>query len=257
MNNQKVVPFKPKDPDDIIYSYGNTDDFSISGVLNESNLKNYMKSRLIAGENCDFKDDTLNKIWNNLLIIESGNIPDAFPDELCGYTYKMSSQLMISIQMYYQGKFGYTLIDKRFCNAMFQLINNHKCLEIMCGSALLSKSLIKMGADIIITDDHSWGWTEGIKIDAVDAVKEYGKDVDFIILSFPPIDSEIATKALCTMRKVNPKCKMIYIGELRGGCCASDSFFEIADRIDCDMITQINQVYPHWYSMYSSIQLLK
>jgi len=54
---------------------------------------------------------------------------------------------------------------------------------------------------------------------------EYGKNVDVLIMSWPPYTDEVVVKVLRKMREVNPSCIMVYIGEKEGGCNASEEFF--------------------------------
>lgn len=129
---------------------------------------------------------------------------------------------------------GFALITKKVIKSLARYIGSEKCLEIMSGQGCLSKSLQDEGVDIIATDNYSWNgrlnmsdtWTNIEKIDCLDAIKKYGKDVSYILCSWIPYNNPIGYEALKLMNEINPECKMIVIGEGYGGCTADDSFFE-------------------------------
>ena len=66
-----------------------------------------------------------------------------------------------------------------------------------------------------------------------------------------------AYKCLMAMREVNPKCRMIYIGEDMGGCTANDKFFENAEVCDVQGFTDAVKNYRHWDSIYDFVALFK
>lgn len=68
------------------------------------------------------------------------------------------------------------------------------------------------------------------EMDALNAIELYGKECDFIFISFIPMD-DTGTLILKKMREVNPNCRLILLGEGDGGNCVSDEFFELAE--DC------------------------
>lgn len=154
----------------------------------------------------------------------------------------------------------------------------------MCGSGMLSKALKTCGVDIMPTDSNSWAkradenpeifkpnawlkepFTEIEEIDAIEAIKKYGENVGFVIVSWPYMDN-VCYNALQTMRNVNPKCKMIYIGEGYGGCCASDMFFDTFDELyDIEHvgyeeysklpISRINKIYKQWAGIHDIVMI--
>lgn len=66
-----------------------------------------------------------------------------------------------------------------------------------------------------------------VKEDALTTIRKHIKKCDFLLISWPPMD-EGCYVFYQMMKELNPNCKMIYIGEDEGGCCASDSFFNNA-----------------------------
>lgn len=67
-----------------------------------------------------------------------------------------------------------------------------------------------------------------------------------------------AYKCLKLMREVNPKAKMIYIGEWSGGCTADDNFFEILKLIKNDTkFYEAVKNYLTWYCLHDRPYLIK
>ena len=179
-----------------------------------------------------------NKIDKIIEQIKNKQIPEFYPNEMVSNLhmdrYTLRSDFIKTI--------GFTLISKDWIKPLSQWIGNRKCLEVMAGTGSLSFALQQQGVDIIATDNFSWEgnsnwndnenyWTEIEHIDAIEAVKKYGKDIDIIIMSWPYMD-DTAYRILKSMREVNSNCVMIYIGEGMGGCTADDEFFENIQEID-------------------------
>ena len=170
------------------------------------------------------------------------------------------------------------------------IIKDSKCLEIMSGSGMLAKALKDVGCDVIATDNKTWGkdkrsrrvdwfenpFTEIEEIDCIDAIDKYGKEVDFVIVSWAYMD-DTCYRALLKMREVNPNCIMIYIGEY-GDCCADENFTEaavdfydslyeyqnnqldkIVDNLEemCESLDKIRELYRNWWGIHDDIYLVK
>jgi 16S rRNA G966 N2-methylase RsmD len=153
---------------------------------------------------------------------------------------------------------GFSLISLDWIIPLSKWIGNRKCLEVMAGSGMLSYSLQQQGISIISTDNFSWEgqwnvdknyWTGIQNIDAVKATKKYCKNVDIIFMSWPYMDS-MAYKVLKTMRNVNKKCIMIYIGEDQGGCNADDKFFKNINYLECDLFYESVENFKSWYGIH-------
>lgn len=80
-----------------------------------------------------------------------------------------------------------------------QCIGKRKCLEVMAGLGALSYSLKMEGINIKPVDNYSWeednsiwkkdkSWIEIENLDAVESIEKYGRDVEIIIMSWPPYD---------------------------------------------------------------------
>lgn len=168
-----------------------------------------------------------------------------------------------SLREYCVFRMGFSVVTKRNCRILAQIINEKKVLEIMCGLGSYSATLQQLGVDIISTDDMSWiesetskyrtwkqnAWCTDIeRLDAVQAIQKYGKNVGYILMSWPPQNEEFALEALLTMRKVNPSCRMIYIGERKGGCTANDTFFDELIDVSSEYteIAELRESYHSW-----------
>lgn len=191
-------------------------------------------------------------------IVEKKELPDKYPDfmldKLDAYTY--------SLRNIFIDHMGFVLLSKYWTKDLSHWIGKRRCLELMAGLGALSYGLRMQGINIIATDDYSWKkstngensplwddnkmWTYVEKLDAVESVKKYGKNLDIIIMSWPPYDDVVAAKALKKMREVNPSCIMIYIGEEKGGCTANDEFYNILERIEDESFNLANAKFQTW-----------
>lgn len=158
---------------------------------------------------------------------------------------------------------GFALITKKFVRDLSKYIGDNKCLEIMSGQGCLSKSLRDEGIDIIATDNYSWDgridmsdlWTDIEKIDCLDAIRKYGKDVSYIICSWIPYENPIGYEALKLMNEVNSNCRMIVIGEGYGGCTADDLFFENLEEIEIN--EEFTRNFRSWNCIHDYVSVIK
>ena len=150
---------------------------------------------------------------------------------------------------------GYVVVTKKLCRALAKFIGGRKVLEIMCGLGALAKGLRTAGVEIRPTDNYTYAtyvpgrvcdqqgtaWLDDIEcIDAVEAVRKYGKNYDIILLSWSPYSNEVDCDILKAMREVNSNAIMIVITEDCGGCCNSDRFFDEAEELEIEEIEEIN-----------------
>ena len=164
---------------------------------------------------------------------------------------------------------GFALVTNKWIKPLAEMIGDGKCLEVMAGKGTLSYALQQQGVNVKATDNYSWKrfdftklFTDVENIDAVEAVKTYGKDIDYLIMSWPYI-GQVCYNVVKELYDINPKAKVIYIGEPYGGCTACDKFFdffydlyksEYGYEIDNDMII-LEDEYKHWYGIHDYIYL--
>ena len=187
-------------------------------------------------------------------MIKNRELPDIYPN----FMLRSWNNYTFTLQKMFINNIGFVLLSKEWVKALSRWIGNRRCLEVMTGSGVLSAELRKQGVNIIATDDYSWekekrgeniAWTKNQQVEALDAIlslEKYGKNVDVLIMSWPPYADEIAVKVLRKMRKVNPSCVMVYIGEQEGGCNANDEFFSVIKEIEDESFRAVNQKFQNW-----------
>lgn len=188
-----------------------------------------------------------------LELLQQKQLPQSYPEADAQHQLPPDS---LQIRSQLLGLCGYCLLAYDWLQPLAAWIGARKCLEIMCGSGALSKGLQDCGVSVRATDDFSWdkehttdwfrnGWTKLEEMPALQAIETYGRDVDFIICSWPFL-SEDCYQALLKMREVNPAACMIFIGEWRGAT-ASDSFFDVAEIVED---TTFQQAVANFKSIY-------
>ena len=206
-------------------------------------------------------DDYIMKMEGILNQLQNKEIPESYPKEIgsLGTMMAFSKNEKIFRENFILVS-SYPLISKDWIRELIPLLKNKRCLEIMAGSGMLSKALSEEGIDIIATDSKEWdiddSWFDVEKLDAIEAINKYGKDIDYVICSWIPYQSTIGTKVIETMRQVNPNLKMIYIGEL-GGCCAEETFCYTVELLENEFISEANQKFKRWAGLRDKIYLLK
>lgn len=195
--------------------------------------------------------------------IRNKEFPFAYPSYITDY---INSYIW---RTWYIKNVGYCLISLSWIEPLSKWIGNCKVLEVMSGSGALSHALRTNGVNIISTDKFAWFdksvddlywkgkyWCDIENIDAISAIEKYGKDVDYVLLSWAPIN-EVAYGILKKMREVNPNLKMIYIGETEGGATADDDFFEIAEVIIDNKFQIAVRDFQSFFGIYDKPMLFK
>jgi hypothetical protein len=205
----------------------------------------------------EISEDTQKEIERIQSLIENKEIPITYPLGMIKHIRNFDQRIEII------KKLGYPLLSKSWIEPLAKWIGDKKCLEVMAGIGSLSKVLSDCGVNIIATDDYSWNgknwteesyWTNIEKIDAVEAVKKYGKSVDYIICSWAYMDDTLY-RVLLEMREQNKDCKLIYIGEENGGCTADYDFFDNIKHIDDREFEKAVKSYQRWNFIRDHIQL--
>jgi hypothetical protein len=113
-------------------------------------------------------------------------------------------------------------------------LQNKSCLSVMSGKGLLEQHLTAECCDIVATDIIALSSTtlssdfSVNECDAIKAIRTYDKDV--LLMSWCPYGDSIGTKTLKFALQTGFK-YIIYIGEGHGGCCATDEFFDILEKM--------------------------
>lgn len=162
--------------------------------------------------------------------------------------------------------FGYGLANAGWLDQLSEFLKGKKVVEVMAGNGILSGYLQCKGINIIPTDNNSWGLSELShsfafsnvcfyqytlieNISAVDAIKKYGLTVDYILMSWPPYEDDVAYNVLQILRSVNPKAQIIYIGEYNG-CCANKKFFSAIENVHDSRIKKINKYFQQFCTSF-------
>ena len=263
------------------------------------NFNKFMLNMLVDFRGEDRKEPTEEEIKEGKKVLDNiidglmkREIPETYPDIVRVPSYRDMSVDAVSMYEYRDniiGAGGYSLVSYDWIRILKEkIIKDGKCLEIMAGSGMLSKALKDVGVDIITTDDKSWltedytylsfeDWfmrpfTEVEKLDCVDAIQKYGKDVDYVLVSWPYMNNA-CYKALVTMRIVNPNCTMIYIGEL-GDACADEDFVCTSKVLYKDglfdgkdlspdgkelynSLEEVRELFKSWYGIHDNIYIIK
>lgn len=80
------------------------------------------------------------------------------------------------------------------------------------------------GGDANVWHKHQDAWVPVLRADAVDAVAVHADRT--LLLSWPPYDDPLGDRVLAAY----PGNRVIYIGEMEGGCCGDDDMFARLDR---------------------------
>ena len=158
---------------------------------------------------------------------------------------------------------GWTVLTLDWIKPLADYLKGKKCLEVMSGTGGLAYALRQQGIDIIATDNYSrerdnnhiW-WLEPERLHAPTAVKRYGKEVDYIIMSWCEYKDNICVEVLKTMRNVNPNCILIEIGE-DAGCTGVPKFYNTAQYIEDPAFDTVVSAYQKWQFIYDRPKLLK
>jgi len=203
----------------------------------------------------------MNKIRNDF---KEHIVPESYPDMISSMQsmrlaiehMNIARDNMISLS-------SYCLVSKNWISELQPLLKEKKCLEIMSGLGMLSKAMQDEGINIIPTDSKEWicsdllYWCDVEQIDAVSAIKKYGKNIDFVVCSWIPYNSNAGTEVLEVMRKINPSLQLIYIGERGGGCCANEEFDEKSKFHQNEYIDRANDKFKSWAGIHDCIYLIK
>ena len=161
---------------------------------------------------------------------------------------------------------GYANMNRELAGAICKRFPEVRALEIMGGNGLVSNLLSECGMRTMCTDiapgrknDYiSMGtatFCDILPLDAVSAVKRFGKNCDLLVCSWPPQGETRVLQAFKEFAKLRKDAKMLYFGELRGGFNADDEFFDSAQIVD--ELDGINKLHIPHIGSKDVIRLLK
>ena len=173
----------------------------------------------------------------------------------------------------YTRLYGFVALTDRFVEELAKFLKEKSVVSVMSGSCTLEKHLINHGVTVICSDTDEWTkqddpyyrkwctwkrkYPDMLELDASEAIRQYGEKSDYVLMSWPPYESDAAEKALGAMRETNPNLTMIYIGESVGGNCANDEFFDIARNIGDKTFAPVQNAFRSFAGMHDSIWLVK
>lgn len=222
-----------------------------------------------------FKDinDPL-EITNTNIILEN-KVPDEMPkytpEDIFSTSLRSSEpfgsikEMVLRDEFINLGMFGF--VSWKWLNPFAEWIGSRKCLEIMSGRGWLSYALRSKGVNTIATDNFSWHkneqfqlWNETVtnveNIDAVSAIKKYGKDVDIVIVSWPE-PGDTTFNSLKTLNNINPDALFIFIGEWEESVCANNDFFNSFKVINDPKFDAVSSNFQSWFGIKDRIYLGK
>lgn len=138
-----------------------------------------------------------------------------------------------------------------FAKALSEYTASKPVLELMAGNGYISKGLRNNNPtqQIYTTDSQAWvkenetgkhPVTKIERLDALDAVKKYGHDVEFIIMSWAPDKQETDWAVLQLIRQDYPDVHFLIIGE-KDGATDSKKFWREAQLSQDDELQKVNQ----------------
>ena len=179
-------------------------------------------------------------------------LAEQFIDEI-GYadtdTSIRSSGRRFEMRMDFIHTFGFVFLTTEMVERMKEFGD---MLEVGAGSGYVASELQDAGVNIIPTNPNQFDysenwqneWTEIERLDAVSAIEKYPDRT--VLISWPCYRSDWSTDVLNAVENQT----VIYIGENRGGCTATDSFFDIMDdEFDVEVvgIPSLEGVYDNMY----------
>lgn len=152
---------------------------------------------------------------------------------------------------YIEDTYGmWSYVNAPFAKALSDYLNGAPTLEIMAGNGYISKGLRNNNATqkIYTTDSQAWvkenetgkhPVTQIEKLDALDAIKKYGKKVQYVIMSWAPDKQDTDWKVLQLLRNDYPDVSLLVIGE-KDGATDSKQFWQEAQLSQDEELKKVN-----------------
>lgn len=169
---------------------------------------------------------------------------------------------------YLEDTYGmWSYVNAPFAKALADYLNGAPVLEIMAGNGYISKGLRNNNSNqqIYTTDSQAWTKenetgkhpvTKIEKLDASDAIKKYGEQVDYVIMSWAPDKGESDWEVLQLLRQDYPDIKFLVIGE-KDGATNSKKFWQAAQLSQDAALQKVNQQLHSFDLIDEQIYLVK
>lgn len=153
---------------------------------------------------------------------------------------------------YLEDTYGmWSYVNAPFAKALSTYLDGHPVLEIMAGNGYISKGLRNNNSSqkIYTTDSQAWvsenetgkhPVTKIEKLDALAAIKKYGDQVDYVIMSWAPDKQETDWEVLQLIRQDYPQLQLLVIGE-KDGATDSKKFWQAAHLSQPENLQQVNR----------------
>lgn len=175
---------------------------------------------------------------------------DRIWDSLSAALPKLDADLR-SFRDYLEDQYGmWAYISAPFVSDLADYVKGHGVLEIMAGNGYISKGLRDLKQPVFATDSLAWKnenqtgnqqVTTVEKLDALDAIRKYQDQVDYVIMSWSPDGLNIDQRVLQTIHEQpNQNLKLIAIGE-KNGATNSDAFWQMAHYIEPAATANLNR----------------
>jgi hypothetical protein len=192
---------------------------------------------------------------------------DALWDKYSAALPKLDKDLR-NFRDYLEDTYGmWSYVNAPFAKALSNYLSGAPVLELMAGNGYISKGLRNNNPtqQIYTTDSQAWvkenetgkhPVTKIERLDAIDAVKKYGNDVQFIIMSWAPDKQETDWEVLQLIRKDYPDVHFLVIGE-KDGATDSKKFWQEAKLSQDEELKKVNQQLHSFDLIDEQIYLVK
>ena len=161
----------------------------------------------------------------------------------------------------------WSYVNAPFAKALADYLDGSPVLEIMAGNGYISKGLRNNNANqqIYTTDSQAWTKenetgkhpvTKIEKLDAISAIKKYGDQVEYVIMSWAPDKGETDWDVLQLLRQNYPDVKFLVIGE-KNGATNSKKFWQEAQLSQDEELQKVNQQLHSFDLIDEQIYLVK
>ena len=151
-------------------------------------------------------------------------------------------------------KYSWAIPSEEALNSIAKFVGNDIVLEIGAGLGYWAKLLQDKNINIIPTDSFDEKWfnknpshTKIFKYNAIDAIQKF-QEASVLFICWPPHKNTMAFDAI----KVWNGSKLIYIGEGKFGCNATDGFF---NELDEKWSIREKIYIPQYFQMYDDLTL--